>query len=102
MILALLLSVGWVGAPAAERDAKVAELRAHALSERVVAISEGFLGTPYVLSALGEGTGRDPDPRSRSDWRPERGRRLRSGGRLGWDRKPCGRAYPVREAWGAL
>ncbi len=62
MILALLLSVGWVGAPAAERDAKVAELRAHALSERVVAISEGFLGTPYVLSALGEGTGRDPDP----------------------------------------
>ncbi len=62
MMLALVLSVGWVGLPEAERDAKVAELRSQPLSERIVALSEGFLGTPYVLSPLGEGTGKDPDP----------------------------------------
>ena len=61
-MLALVLSVGWVGLPEAERDAKVAELRAQPLPERIVALSEGFLGTPYVLSPLGEGTGKDPDP----------------------------------------
>ena len=63
----MVLSVGWVGSPEAERDAKVAEVRLGPLQDRVVALSEGFLGTPYVLSPLGEGTGKDPDPLVRYD-----------------------------------
>lgn len=35
--------------------------------ERVVAMSARFLGTPYRVSPLGEGAGKDPDPRFRLD-----------------------------------
>ena len=38
-----------------------------ALSRRVLEVSARFLGTPYVHSPLGEGTGIDPDPTIRFD-----------------------------------
>ncbi len=37
------------------------------LSRRLIAISAHFLGTPYVVSPLGEGSGKDPDPLIRFD-----------------------------------
>ena len=40
---------------------------AAALSRRVLEVSARFLGTPYVHSPLGEGTGIDPDPSIRFD-----------------------------------
>jgi len=40
---------------------------ARPLSERLEAVSAKFVGTPYVVSPLGEGQGRDPDPLVRYD-----------------------------------
>lgn len=37
------------------------------LNQRLEEVSAGFLGTPYVISPLGEGTGKDPDPLIRTD-----------------------------------
>lgn len=37
------------------------------LRERLLSATDGFLGTPYVLSPLGEGEGRDADPLLRFD-----------------------------------
>jgi hypothetical protein len=37
------------------------------LRERLLEATEGFVGTPYVGSPLGEGTGQDPDPLLRWD-----------------------------------
>ncbi|MBS1150690.1 MAG: ribose-5-phosphate isomerase [Myxococcaceae bacterium] len=37
------------------------------LSDRLEAVSARFLGTPYVVSPLGEGAGKDPDPLVRYD-----------------------------------
>ena len=41
--------------------------RSRPLSERLDSVSAKFLGTPYVGSPLGEGTGKDPDPLVRYD-----------------------------------
>ncbi len=51
----------------AERDQRVASVHGAPLSERVTTLSESFLGTPYLLSPLGEGQGHDPDPLIRYD-----------------------------------
>ena len=48
-------------------DAVHALARLPAGWERTRSASEAFLGTPYVLSPLGEGAGIDPDPRVRFD-----------------------------------
>jgi len=54
-------------------DARKRSEAVHALArlpagwERTRVASEAFLGTPYVLSPLGEGAGVDPDPRVRFD-----------------------------------
>lgn len=37
------------------------------LDQRLLHVSERFLGTPYVASPLGEGSGVDPDPTFRTD-----------------------------------
>lgn len=37
------------------------------LAERIVVVSDPFVGAPYQLSPLGEGEGPDPDPRLRFD-----------------------------------
>jgi hypothetical protein len=53
------------------KDKAVARAREKAWSlpllERVAAVSQGFLNTPYVESPLGEGQGKDPDPLIRFD-----------------------------------
>lgn len=41
--------------------------RGRPVAERLLALSERFLGTPYAHSPLGEGEGPDPDPRLRLD-----------------------------------
>jgi hypothetical protein len=37
------------------------------LAERLVRVSDAFVGAPYRISPLGEGAGEDPDPRIRFD-----------------------------------
>lgn len=66
-LLLVLGAVPWQAQDAAARAARLESLRALPPGERVVAISEGFLGVPYQLSPLGEGEGRDPDPLERFD-----------------------------------
>lgn len=51
-------------------ELRVKVLEAYArrpLSERLVEASRHFLNTPYIISPLGEGKGRDPDPTLRYD-----------------------------------
>ena len=43
------------------------KLPTRSLSSRLMTASARFLGTPYVVSPLGEGSGKDPDPRLRYD-----------------------------------
>jgi hypothetical protein len=52
-----------------ERRAQLDQTRSTSgsLSERLVQMSERFLGTPYLVSPLGEGNGKDPDPLIRFD-----------------------------------
>lgn len=66
----LILASGFFSsASSGERDAKVAALRELPLEVRVVELSQAFLGTPYVLSPLGEGDAgvKDRDPLIRYD-----------------------------------
>ncbi len=57
----------WASVSEAERRAELSARAGAPLAERVLAASAGFLGTPYVISPLGEGQGVDPDPLSRFD-----------------------------------
>ncbi|MGQ0506211.1 MAG: N-acetylmuramoyl-L-alanine amidase-like domain-containing protein [Myxococcaceae bacterium] len=59
----------WAKVSAAERGKEIVARAGLPLTERLIAASEGFLGTPYVISPLGEGPGTlpDPDPLSRFD-----------------------------------
>ncbi len=57
----------WAALSPAARDAAVAEARRLPMPERLVALSAGFVGTPYQASPLGEGQGKDADPRIRFD-----------------------------------
>ncbi|HYV44425.1 MAG TPA: N-acetylmuramoyl-L-alanine amidase-like domain-containing protein [Myxococcaceae bacterium] len=57
----------WADLPEAERVKALAALPDGPLSARLVAVSERFLGTPYGVSPLGEGQGKDPDPLIRFD-----------------------------------
>lgn len=72
LITPLLVALGVGGAFAAPTEERVAEqLRARpaALPERLRAVTDPFVGAPYVLSPLGEGAGATPDadPRMRFD-----------------------------------
>lgn len=59
---------GWAALTPEDRATllKAAEPGAQ-LHERLLGVSSRFLGTPYLLSPLGEGTGVDPDPTFRVD-----------------------------------
>jgi hypothetical protein len=59
--------VVWASLSAQERAAFLSEAASHPLRERLLRVSERFLGTPYIHSPLGEGTGVDPDPTFRLD-----------------------------------
>jgi hypothetical protein len=55
-------------APSAETvEARVRAAHGRDLAARVAAVTDAFVGAPYVLSPLGEGEGVDPDPRIRFD-----------------------------------
>lgn len=58
---------GWRKLEEAAREAELSRIRALPLGERLLAVSEGFLGAPYLNSPLGEGEGKDPDPLFRLD-----------------------------------
>lgn len=72
-VLALALAavaaqpVPWMQMGDAQRADAVLALKDKPLTERVLAASERFLGTPYALSPLGEGSGKDADPLVRWD-----------------------------------
>lgn len=66
--LLLAAATPWASMGELERADAMSKLQAlPTLRERVLAATEGFLGTPYVLSPLGEGEGKDPDPLLRLD-----------------------------------
>lgn len=58
---------GWTALSAQQRAAFILAEARLPLSERLLRVSERFLGTPYVHSPLGEGQGVDPDPTFRLD-----------------------------------
>lgn len=62
-----LAAAPWSGLTDAQRAEAMGKLKAEAMPGRVAKASDGFLGTAYVLSPLGEGAGKDPDPLVRWD-----------------------------------
>jgi Protein of unknown function (DUF1460) len=60
-------AVVWASLSEQERAAFISEDSRLPLRERLLRVSERFLGTPYVHSPLGEGSGVDPDPTFRLD-----------------------------------
>lgn len=76
MLVGLALS-GWLAASAAptrwmdldagDRDQSLRAISAEPFDRRLLKVSERFLDTPYQPSPLGEGGGRDADPRLRFD-----------------------------------
>lgn len=66
-VVALLTIAPWQSLDAGARDAQRELLHGEPLERRFLLATEGFLGTPYVLSPLGEGQGHDPDPLLRYD-----------------------------------
>ncbi len=58
---------GWTSLSERERAEVIAGDAGLTLPERLLRVSERFLGTPYVHSPLGEGQGVDPDPPFRLD-----------------------------------
>jgi hypothetical protein len=70
-LLTLALSLGaaprWSALDQAQRAQRIQALSREPLTRRLADASAGFLGTPYLLSPLGEGEGFDPDPTVRYD-----------------------------------
>jgi hypothetical protein len=69
-LLALSLAAApasWSSLDATARGRLIESLAREPLGERIAKTSQRFLGTPYVLSPLGEGQGRDKDPLVRFD-----------------------------------
>jgi hypothetical protein len=59
---------GWASLSAQDRAAILKAVEPGApLSHRLLRVSERFIGTPYLASPLGEGSGVDPDPTFRLD-----------------------------------
>jgi hypothetical protein len=66
-MLAALAALAVLAGPAPDLEVARALAAAPAGAPRAVAATRPLLGAPYVLSPLGEGGGRDPDPRFRLD-----------------------------------
>ncbi|HYO55719.1 N-acetylmuramoyl-L-alanine amidase-like domain-containing protein [Archangium sp.] len=60
-------AVVWASLSPQERAAFITGDASLPLGDRLLRVSERFLGTPYVHSPLGEGSGVDPDPTFRLD-----------------------------------
>jgi hypothetical protein len=68
VLLSLVLTVApWQSLDAGARAEQLATLERLPVDARFLAATEGFLGTSYVLSPLGEGAGHDADPLLRYD-----------------------------------
>jgi hypothetical protein len=69
VLVALVGPAAGAFSPPSEAAVEAAIQAAHGadLPTRLRRVTEPFLGAPYVLSALGEGSGVDPDPRMRFD-----------------------------------
>lgn len=67
LVTVLVAATPWSSVSDEARQKAMTELKALPVPERVARASAGFLGTAYVLSPLGEGEGRDPDPLVRWD-----------------------------------
>jgi hypothetical protein len=67
VVMALVAVAPWQALDGGARAAQLDALKSLPLEARFAAASEGFLGTAYVLSPLGEGAGHDPDPLVRYD-----------------------------------
>jgi hypothetical protein len=67
VVVAALAVTPWQSLDAAGRTAQLDRLSSLPVEARFVAATEGFLGTRYVLSPLGEGRGVDGDPLLRYD-----------------------------------
>lgn len=64
----LLAATPWASMGEAQRADAMAHLKTlPTMRERLVEATAGFVGSPYVLSPLGEGSGRDADPLIRWD-----------------------------------
>lgn len=69
VLLTLSLSAApWSSMGEAQRADAMSKLKElPTMRERLLAATDGFVGTPYVLSPLGEGSGHDADPLIRFD-----------------------------------
>ncbi|MEW5739980.1 MAG: N-acetylmuramoyl-L-alanine amidase-like domain-containing protein [Myxococcota bacterium] len=63
----VLAAAPWSSLSAPQRQEAIAALKPLPMPERVARASDGFVGTAYALSPLGEGQGQDPDPLLRYD-----------------------------------
>jgi hypothetical protein len=66
-VVFVLAATPWSSLSDAQRADALTQLKRAPMPERVARASDGFLGTAYVLSPLGEGAGKDPDPLLRWD-----------------------------------
>ena len=57
----------WVAPADAAIDARVRQPWRGTVNERIVDVTDVFVGAPYAVSPLGEGAGKDADPRLRFD-----------------------------------
>ncbi len=67
LLSTLATAPAWSSLDDSRRASAITALHALPLPGRLVTATEGFLGTRYVLSPLGEGEGHDPDPMIRFD-----------------------------------
>jgi hypothetical protein len=68
VLLAAVMAQSWSSMTEAQRAHAMVELQKQPqIRERVVLATDGFVGTPYRVSPLGEGEGRDADPLVRFD-----------------------------------
>lgn len=67
LTLLVLAATPWARLDEGARYQQAQALHAQPMPGRLAALTEPFLGTPYVLSPLGEGEGKDADPVQRFD-----------------------------------
>lgn len=66
-LLLVLAATPWAALDGGTFQEAFADAHAKPLQSRVLDVSGRYLGAPYVLSPLGEGEGKDPDPLLRHD-----------------------------------
>lgn len=67
VVALVVAATPWSSLSDEARTDAMAKLKPLPVPERVARATDGFLGTAYVLSPLGEGQGKDPDPLVRWD-----------------------------------